>query len=148
MATRISLTSRMMLVFVRSRPARNTGAAASAAAELPMGLRVAFDRGEDAGDGGLAGRGHRLLVVAGGLVVGGQPHPVDGGQRSSGFGLPGRRARLPLVGATRAELVQEVVEGLEERPDLGVVGRAAQALLAARRRLHRTPSVSDVDART
>ena len=44
----------MMFVFVRSRPARNTGAAASAAAELAVRLGIALHGGEHAGDGRLA----------------------------------------------------------------------------------------------
>ena len=116
----------MTLVFVRSRPARNSGAAAERGAQLSVRLGIALDGREHTGDGRLPGGGHGLLVMPRGLVVIGQSHPVDGGQRQIGVGLPRRRAGLPLVRTARAVLVDEAVKGLEEGLGGGVVGRAAQ----------------------
>ena len=43
-----------------------------------------------------------------------QPHPIDGGERQVGMGLPGLGSRLPLVGSSAAMVDEEVGEGPHE----------------------------------
>ncbi len=46
-------------------------------------------------------------------------HPVDGRQREFGVGLPGVRSHLPLVGAARTVVVDEVLKPVEEGRRIG-----------------------------
>ena len=134
-----------MFVLVRSRPARNTGAAASAARSCPC---VSGSSSTAASTPGIAAS--RAAAMASWWRRGAWSSSASrirsmAASGRLGIGLPRRRARLPLVRTARAELVQELVEGAEERLGVGVVGA-----LAAGRAGPSTPAsnaaVSDADA--
>ena len=129
-ATLVSSISFTQFVFVRSRPAMKTLAAASAARNWSWASGSLAIMPAISAPTASRSTARSWWCTDSARCFRRQPHPVDRRQRQLGMRLPRRRAGLPLVGPAAAVVHQELVEGSRE-PGQVRIGRGAQPVFEA-----------------